>query len=49
MIHPIYPSLAIGLGTLYRSNIMRLAIIIPSQDLNDIYLIPHRDERFPAL
>jgi hypothetical protein len=43
MIHPIDPSLAIGLGALYRSNIMGLAVIIPSQDLNDVYLIPHGD------
>lgn len=48
VIHPINPRLAIWLGSLYRSDVMRLAVIVPSQNLDDVHLIPYGNERLPA-
>lgn len=48
MIHSIDPSLAVWLGPLDWSNIMRLAIVIPCQDLHDIELVTGFDQGFPA-
>lgn len=48
MIEPIDPSLTIRLIALNRPNIMTLAVIVPSHDLDDIDLVSRGDEGFPA-
>lgn len=48
MIEPIDPSLTIRLIALNRPNIMTLAVVVPSHDLDDIDLVSRGDEGFPA-
>lgn len=48
MIEPIDPGLTVRLIALDRPNVMTLAVIVPSHDLDDIDLVSRGDEGFPA-
>lgn len=49
MVHPVGPGLTIRLVALDRPNVVRLAIIVPCQDLDDVELVPGVKDGFPAL
>lgn len=49
MIEAIDPGLAIWLITLNRPQVVRFAIVVPSQALDDVNLVTDLHQAFPAL
>lgn len=49
VVHAVCPSLAVWLAPLNRANIVRLAIVVPGQNLDDINCVSSLDKRLPAL
>jgi len=49
MIEAIDPRLAIWLSTLNGTQIVRFAIVVPSQALDDVNLVTDLHQAFPAL
>lgn len=49
MVESVHPGLTIRLRTFDRADIMRFSIVVPSQDLDDVKLVPTGDDRLPAL
>jgi len=48
MIVPIHPSLRVRLSSFDRSDVRRLSVVVPSQGLDQIELVPVGDESFPS-
>ncbi len=49
MVESVDPGLAVRLGSFDGPNIMRFAVIIPSQHLDDVELTSVGDDRLPTL
>jgi len=47
MVHSISPSLAIRLGSLNRTHVVRLSIVVPSEDFDDVKLVSGANQGFP--
>jgi len=49
VVEPVNPSLAVGLVTLDGTDVVGLAVVVPSDDLDDVDLIAVVDDRLPTL
>ena len=46
--HSICPSLRVGLGALDRADVVRLAVVVPVENLHDVDLIAVRNQGLPS-
>lgn len=49
VVHAVCPGLAVWLAPLDRANVVRLPIVVPGQDFNDINCVSSLNKRLPAL
>ncbi len=49
MVHTVSPRLTVWLGPFDRTDIARLAVVVPGQDFNHIVLAAVTDHSLPAL
>lgn len=47
MVHSISPSLAIRLGSLNGAHVVRLSVVVPGEDFDDVELVSGANQGFP--